>query len=142
MRGGTANCNVKISDEEIPSPYCQELDIACTLNDASIDKFEKQIRPGGILLVNSSLARGDRTYRKDIRVILIPCTDIANEVGTSKGANIVMLGALAFASADFDHGYMRQAVLHFFEKKGKGKFNEKNAACFDKGVEAAHAQGA
>ena len=48
MRGGTANCNIKISDEEIPSPYCHELDILYTLNDAAIDKFESQIRKGGI----------------------------------------------------------------------------------------------
>jgi len=140
MRGGTANCNVKISDDEIPSPYCHELDIACTLNDAAIDKFESAVRPGGILLVNSSLARAERIYRSDIQVIKVPCTDIANEVGNSKGANIVMLGALAFTSADFDDKYMRKAMLHFFEKKGKAKFNEKNAACFDRGVVAAKVQ--
>ena len=54
MRGGTANCNVKISDEEIASPYCDQLDILFTLNDAAIDKFESQLRPGGSLLTNSS----------------------------------------------------------------------------------------
>ena len=140
MRGGTANCNVKISEDEIASPYCNELDIACCLNDASIDKFENMIRPNGILLVNSSLARGDRTYRKDIRVVKVPCTEICNDVGTSKGANIVMLGALAHASEDFDEVYMRKAVLYFFEKKGKAKFNAKNAECFDRGVEVAQSQ--
>jgi 2-oxoglutarate ferredoxin oxidoreductase subunit gamma len=140
MRGGTANCNVKISDEEIPSPYCSELDIVCSLNDASIDKFQSMIRPRGILLVNSSLAKEDRSYREDIRVIKVPCTDIANEVGNSKGANIVMLGALAHTSEDFDEAYMRKAILYFFEKKGKAKFNAKNAECFDRGVEAAKNQ--
>lgn len=140
MRGGTANCNVKIGDDEIASPYCNELDIALMLNDASIDKFQEMIRPEGILLVNSSLARDDREYRKDIQVIKVPCTDIANEVGNSKGANIVMLGALALVSKDFDEVYMRKAMLHFFEKKGKARFNEKNAACFDRGVEVAREQ--
>lgn len=56
MRGGTRQRNVKISDEEIASPYCDQLDILFTLNDAAIDKFESQLRPGGLLLVNSDLA--------------------------------------------------------------------------------------
>ncbi len=135
MRGGTANCNVIISDEEIASPYCKRLDVLYTLNDAAIDKFEQMLRPGGILLVNSSLAKPDRSYRGDIRVVSVPATDIANELGNSRGANIVMIGALSFASQDFDVDYMRGAVTRFFEKKKK--FNDKNALCFDRGVEAA-----
>lgn len=138
MRGGTANCNVKISDEEIASPYCDQLDILFTLNDAAIDKFESQVRPGGILLVNSSLARKDRVYREDIQVIKVPATDIANELGNARGTNIVMLGALSYASPDFDVTYMRGAIDYFFAKKGK--VNPKNALCFDRGVEAAKAQ--
>ena len=138
MRGGTANCNIKISEEEIPSPYCHQLDILYTLNDAAIDKFESQVRPGGILLVNSSLARKDRVYRDDIQVIKVPATDIANELGNARGTNIVMLGALSYASPDFDVTYMRGAIDYFFAKKGK--VNPKNAICFDRGVEAAKAQ--
>lgn len=135
MRGGAANCNVKISDEEIASPYCRQIDILCTLNDAAIDKFEQQLRPGGILLVNSSLARKDRVYRRDINVLKIPATDIGNELENPRGTNIVMLGALAHASSDFDEDYMRGAIDTFFKKKGKN--NPKNALCFDRGVEAA-----
>lgn len=127
MRGGTANCNIKISEEEIPSPYCHQLDILYTLNDAAIDKFESQVRPGGILLVNSSLARKDRVYREDIQVIKVPATDIANELGNARGTNIVMLGALSYASPDFDVTYMRGAIDYFFAKKGK--VNPKNALC-------------
>lgn len=138
MRGGTANCNIKISDEEIPSPYCHALDILYTLNDAAIDKFESQLKPGGILLVNSSLARKDRVYRGDIRVIKVPATDIGNELGNPRGTNIVMLGALSEASADFDTAYMRGAIDYFFAKKGK--VNPKNALCFDAGVEEAKKQ--
>ena len=138
MRGGAANCNVKISDEEIASPYCHQIDILCTLNDAAIDKFESRIRPGGILLVNSSLARKDRTYRDDITVIKVPATDIGNELENPRGTNIVMLGALAHTSKDFDETYMRGAIDTFFLKKGKN--NPKNALCFDRGVEAAKKQ--
>lgn len=135
MRGGTANCNVKVSQEEIPSPYCDKLDILYTLNDAAIDKFERQLKPGGILLVNSTLARADRKYRSDIRVVKVPATTIATDLGNIRGTNIVMIGALAEASPDYDVTYMRSAIDHFFAKKGK--VNPKNALCFDKGVEVA-----
>lgn len=138
MRGGTANCNIKISDEEIPSPYCHKLDILYTLNDAAIDKFQAQLRPGGILLVNRSLARSNRAYREDITVIKVPATDIANELSNARGTNIVMLGALACASPDFEVDYMRGAIDYFFAKKGKN--NPKNALCFDRGVEEAKKQ--
>jgi len=138
MRGGTANCNIKISGEEIASPYCKEPDIVYTLNDAAIDKFQDLIKPGGILLVNSSLAKADRKYRDDIKVIKVPATDIANELENVRGTNIVMLGALAYASPDFDTDYMRRAIDHFFAKKGK--VNAKNAVCFDRGVEEAKRQ--
>lgn len=135
MRGGTANCNIKISEEEIPSPYCHQLDILYTLNDAAIDKFESQVRPGGILLVNSSLARKDRVYREDIQVIKVPATDIANELGNARGTNIVMLGALSYASPDFDVTYMRGANRLLLCQEGKGQPEER--VCFDRGVEAA-----
>ncbi|MPM38663.1 NADH-dependent phenylglyoxylate dehydrogenase subunit gamma [bioreactor metagenome] len=135
MRGGTANCNVKVSDEEIASPYCRKLDILYTLNDAAIDKFEAMLRSGGLLLVNSDLAKPDRKYRDDIVVVKIPATEVAAELGNSRGTNVTMLGALASASPDFDVAYMRSAVDHYFAKKGK--VNPKNALCFDRGAELA-----
>lgn len=138
MRGGTANCNIKMDDKEIPSPYCHDIDILYTLNDAAIDKFESQIKPGGILLVNSSLVRPERKFRHNVTVIKVPASDIANELDNPKGTNIVMLGALSYASHHFDVAYMRGAVDHFFAKKGKN--NPKNGVCFDRGVEAAKKQ--
>ena len=138
MRGGTANCTIKFSDKEIASPCAEKIDILMAMNAPAIDKFESQVRPGGILLVNSSLARKDRVYRDDIQVIKVPATDIANELGNARGTNIVMLGALSYASPDFDVTYMRGAIDYFFAKKGK--VNPKNAICFDRGVEAAKAQ--
>ena len=97
MRGGAANCDVKISDEEIPSPFCLEPDIVYTLNETAIDTYESRLKPGGVLLVNSSLVPDERTYRDDIQVIKVPATTIADELGNPKGTNIVMLGALACA---------------------------------------------
>ena len=138
MRGGTANCNIKISEDERASPYCEHLDILYTLNEASIGKFEAQLKPGGLLLVNSSLTSPERSYRPDITVIKVPATDVSNELENSRGANIVMLGALSQASADFDAAYMRSAVDKYFAKKGK--VNPLNALCFDQGVRIAAEQ--
>ena len=135
MRGGTANCTVKISDGLIASPISKNPDILLTMNTPAIDKFEDQLKPGGLLLVNSSIVPEDRTYRDDIKVVKIPATDIAMEVNNPKGANLVMLGALAANSDLFTVDYLEKAIVSFFEKKGKGKFNVKNVACYRRGVE-------
>lgn len=137
MRGGTANCTVKISDKKIASPVSKHPDILLTLNTPAIDKFENSVVSGGVLFVNSSIVPKDRAYRDDIRVIKIPATDIATEVKNMKAANLVMLGALAECTQLFDTEYLKQVILSFFEKKGKGAYNEKNALCYQKGVEAA-----
>ena len=135
MRGGTANCTVKISGGLIASPISKNPDILLTMNTPAIDKFEDQLKPGGLLLVNSSIVPEDRTYRDDIKVVKIPAADTAMEVNNPKGANLVMLGALAANSDLFTVDYLEKAIVSFFEKKGKGKFNEKNVACYRRGVE-------
>lgn len=65
MRGGTANCTIKFSDKEIASPCAEKIDILMAMNAPAIDKFESSLRPGGLLLVNSSLVH-EREYRDDI----------------------------------------------------------------------------
>lgn len=92
QRGGTANCAVVVSDEEVGSPLVTQPSTAIVLNNPSFDKFESKVRPGGLLLINSSLV--DRTSaRKDITIIEIKATDIADELGNPKIANMVLLGA-------------------------------------------------
>lgn len=135
MRGGTANCTVKISDTRIASPVSKQPDILFTMNTPAIDKFESRLKSGGLLLVNTSIVPENRVYREDITVVKINATDIAAEVKNPKGANLVMLGALAAHSDLFTIKYMENAIVSFFEKKGKGKFNEKNVTCYRRGVE-------
>lgn len=91
-------------------------------------------------MVNSSIVPKEQKFREDILVIRIPATDIAAEVQNVKAANLVMLGALAARTDLFEADYLEKAILEFFEKKGKGIYNEKNAACFRKGVRAAAGQ--
>lgn len=136
MRGGTANCTVKISDKMIASPVSKHPDILLALNTPAVDKFEAALKSGGLLLVNSSIVPKERSYREDITVVKVPATDIAAEVKNPKAANLAMLGALAKATDLFTVDYLEEAILKFFEKKGKSAYNEKNAACYRKGAEA------
>jgi 2-oxoglutarate ferredoxin oxidoreductase subunit gamma len=92
MRGGTANCNVIISEELVGSPIVKEADAAIIMNLPSLEKFEKFVVSGGNLLINSSLI-SEKTSRKDVKAFKIPANDIANEIGNAKVANMVMLGA-------------------------------------------------
>ncbi|MFZ7102647.1 MAG: 2-oxoacid:acceptor oxidoreductase family protein [Peptococcaceae bacterium] len=93
MRGGTANCSVIFSDEEIHSPVVNEADGGIVLNQPSYEKFLPKIKSGGVLVVNSSLVDTD-TARDDVTVIRVPATEAANELGNAGIANMVCLGAL------------------------------------------------
>ncbi|MDO4486327.1 MAG: 2-oxoacid:acceptor oxidoreductase family protein [Bacillota bacterium] len=139
MRGGAANCELKISDGELQSPYCLEPDILLTMSESAIDTFEDRLKPNGILLVNSSLVGEDRKYRDDIRVVGIPATELAAEIGNPRGTNLIMLGALAEASELYDVDEVRAGMNHYFEKKGRN--NPKNTEAFNKGVEAVRNNG-
>lgn len=132
MRGGTANCNVKISEEEIASPYAKHLDILVSMNDVAIDKFEPTMKPGAVLVANSSLLDETRIFRDDIKVVKVPATEIASGLGNPKGTNIVMLGALCKETGLFEKNFMKHSIDEYFAKKGK--VNPKNALCFDAGV--------
>ena len=126
MRGGTANCTIKFSDKEIASPCAKKIDILMAMNAPAIDKFESSLRPGGLLLVNSSLVH-EREYRDDIKVVKVPMTEIAAEHENPKGANIVMMGAMAANSDLFTEEDLERLTNEFFEKKGK--INPKNSLC-------------
>lgn len=92
MRGGTANCSVIISEEPVGAPTVTEATAAIVMNRPSLDKFEKDVIPGGNLFINSSLIDKKAT-RTDINVYYVPANEIANDMGSGKIANMVMLGA-------------------------------------------------
>ena len=132
MRGGTANCIVKINEEEIYSPYSKNIDALVAMNSTSIDKFEGMIRKGGVMIVNSSMVSDERTFRDDIKVFKVPANEIATALENPKGLNIIMLGALAAATDIFEEEYLKASVKQYFE--AKGKFNTKNDTSFDRGA--------
>lgn len=92
MRGGTANVTVIISDKRISSPVVNEFDTAIVLNQQSMDKFEKMVKPGGCLLYDpNGITRAPK--RTDINIYKIEGTKIAAELGNVKIFNMVVLGA-------------------------------------------------
>lgn len=93
MRGGTANCTVVVSDAPVGSPVVSEPMAVIAMNLPSLDKFEPSVKPGGILIYNSSLIHR-APVRKDVRVIAVPANEIAAELGNTRVANMVVLGAL------------------------------------------------
>lgn len=93
MRGGTAHCTVILSDQPIGSPLVRRPSIAVALNRPSMDKYELILEDGGLLVVNSSLVERPAT-REDIRVLRVPATEVADELGDRRLANMVLLGAM------------------------------------------------
>lgn len=116
MRGGTANCSVIISDEPVGAPIVTEPTTVVAMNLPSLDKFEPVLRPGGSLIINSSLVnRGSN--RTDIKVCQVPSNDIAAELGNIKVANMVILGAIIAATGAVGFDSIMQAFGKMFAKK-------------------------
>lgn len=135
MRGGTANCGVAISDEEIASPVVAEADVTVIMNNPSMERFEKSVKPGGLLIYNSDLV----TYqepRKDVTVFPIPAHSVALSLGSDKVSNIVVLGAIVEAT---DLVGLEACIETIKDKLGKRKpqFLPMNLEAFEKGREIA-----
>ena len=92
VRGGTANCTVAISDEEIASPVASSPEFIIAMNQPSLVRFQNQIQSGGLFFVNSSLVEVEIS-RGDVDIVSVPANSIAEELGNPRSANMVMLGA-------------------------------------------------
>ncbi len=93
MRGGTSNCTVIVSDEEIASPVVSDPSAVVAMNAPSMEKFGSKVKPGGVLLYNSSLIT-EPPRRTDITIVGVPANELAAELGNSRIANVITLGAL------------------------------------------------
>ena len=132
MRGGTCNCTVVLSDRQVGSPVTQTPHAAVVLNLQSIDKFEPMVRPGGLMVVNTSLINRP-PRRDDITNVLVPANQIAIELGSAKAANMVALGALLGASGLVDAELVKGVLAETFA--GRPKIVQLNYACLAKGLE-------
>ena len=92
MRGGTCNVSVVLSDNKISSPILSKFDTAVILNQQSMDKFENQVKPGGLLIYDTNgITR--HPERKDIKICRIDAVEEAAKLGNAKAYNMVVLGA-------------------------------------------------
>ena len=116
MRGGTANCTVVISDRPVGSPVIRSPRAVVAMNLPSLEKFEPDIRSGGLLLINSSLIdRG--TERDDLTVIMVPANEMATELGNPRGANMVALGAYLGATKAVALEHIEEVIRETFAAK-------------------------
>ncbi len=104
VRGGTANCTVTVSDEEIASPIASEPEFVVALNQPSFVRFQSLLQSGGFMLYNSSLVNPE-SERGDIELLGMPIVEIAKDLGNAKVANMILLGA-----------YIKISALISFEK--------------------------
>ena len=116
MRGGKARCTVVIADQEIGAPLVRRPSAAIVLNIPSMEAFESAVKPGGVLVVNSSMVP-DESDREDIHVIYVPASDLATELGNVRMANVLCLGALVEATGVFPTEAVEQALDDHLPKR-------------------------
>jgi Pyruvate/2-oxoacid:ferredoxin oxidoreductase gamma subunit len=103
MRSGTSNCHVRLGNHAIDSPLVSSPNVLLALNEPSLRKFLPAVEEGGIVIYNGSEIPGD-CVRRDVRMVALPFTELADEMGAAKVGNIVMLGALLEATDMLDQG--------------------------------------
>jgi len=130
MRGGTCNCTVVLSDRQIGSPISQHPHALIVLNLPSLDKFESAVRPGGLIVVNTSLINR-MPKRTDIVSIPVPANQLAMEAGSGKASNMVTLGAYLGASGLVDMGAVQNVLAETFA--GRPKLIPINQTCLSQG---------
>jgi len=118
VRGGTANCTVAISDEEIASPVASSPEFVVAMNQPSVIRFQNQIESGGVLLFNSSLVEAEIS-RGDIEIVRVPASSIAEELGSPRSANMVMLGAFTKKSNLVSPSTLIEELGKTMKRKGK-----------------------
>jgi 2-oxoglutarate ferredoxin oxidoreductase subunit gamma len=109
MRGGTANCITIVSDGMISSPIISRFDTAVALNQPSVEKFEEKVKPGGVMIYDSSNIINPPT-RSDIRIYGIPASEEALRLKNMKVMNMVVLGAFVKATNAVDPKTIEKAL--------------------------------
>jgi 2-oxoglutarate ferredoxin oxidoreductase subunit gamma len=133
MRGGTAHCTIILSDDPIGSPIIRNPTAAIVMNPPSMEKYEMLVKPGGALVVNSTLVRA-RSVRDDITAVYLPANDLAMEVGNVKMANVVLLGALLAVRPILSVKAVKHTMDSHIPERRK-HIIEPNKRALDRGIE-------
>lgn len=137
QRGGTANCFVVISDEQIGAPLGDVMDDLIVMNGPSLKKFISTVKPGGRLFVNSSIVT-EEIERTDITVVKAPVTEMALQMGNAKVLNVIMLGVYVGYTEVIEPEIVWQTIEHKLGKKPK--LLPLNKQAFEKGLEIGRSQ--
>ena len=138
MRGGKARCTVVISDQEIGSPIVREPTSAIVMNIPSMEVYEPAVRPGGTLIVNSSLV-DQISDREDITVVYVPATQMAAEMGATRVANMILLGAWSIATGVLTTSQLAKTVVDHLPPE-KQRFVQVNRKALRLGAAVAESQ--
>ncbi|MBR4951253.1 MAG: 2-oxoacid:acceptor oxidoreductase family protein [Clostridia bacterium] len=133
MRGGTCNCSVNIDDEPIGSPLVTAPDILIAMNKPSLLKFEGKVVKDGDIIIDSSLV-DVKTSRDDVNAYYIPATQLANDAGISKLANVIVLGYLIKKTGLYDADYFMECIKAS-APKAKPELGELNAKALQIGYD-------
>lgn len=134
MRGGTANCQVIISDEEIASPVVFAPTTVIALNAPSLYKFQEMVVKGGLLIYNSSLIE-DAPERSDVEAVPVDANDISEAQGSNRSANMAAIGKLLSKRPEISSMESITAALEEAVSARNRKFNAVN----EKVLKAGHA---
>ncbi len=132
QRGGSAKCTVIISDSEIVSPLTKKCDNFVAMNEQAYNKFKDDVKPGGIMVINSSRVTSNVDI-EGVKVIAVPVDDIALEVGNIKVANIVIIGALIGATGIVSKDIFVASLEEKFKEK-KPEILQMNMKALEKGI--------
>jgi 2-oxoglutarate ferredoxin oxidoreductase subunit gamma len=134
VRGGTSKCEVVVSPKLIYSPLVERADSLVILNEQSLEAFGGRLRPGGLLVVNSSAVADPRL--PEAKVVAFPAADMAVRIGDIRVANVLMLGAFVRASGIVEEASCRDALTEMLGVR-KAELLDVNLEAFRKGAELA-----
>lgn len=134
MRGGTANCTVIVSDEPVGAPVVAKPDVAVVLNLPSFEKYEGLVKPGGLLIINSSLIQAE-CLRDDIETAAVPANQIAEQLGSVKMMNMAAIGALLAKRPFLTLAQVQQALQDHLPA-AKASLLEANGQVLQKGYDS------
>jgi len=118
VRGGTANCTVALSDEEIASPIASSPEFIVVMNKPSLHAFQNKVQTGGAMFLNATII-DDVPNRGDIEVVSVQANRIAEELGDMRMANMVMLGAFVKKTRLVKLGTIIDGLGEIFDEKKK-----------------------
>ncbi len=132
-RGGTVNCMIIISDETIRSPFVENPDVLLAMNQPSLTRFEKRVKAGGILMLNTSLT-SDWPRRSDLNIYGVPANDAAETLSSPDAANMIMLGAYIKASGVLDWRSIAKGLKMLLAQKGHQNLIKPNKTALAQGA--------